>query len=184
MTPGFNVTRSKVQDDIQDPATTPSTPAESGVNSEAESSTPESEPQGDTESGISSAPTPSAWVGTDAAAAQWPIFIVIGAVVLTIASISIRRRLAASRRKKLFTQSNANNAAIAAYDYILKLARFGGEIPENVTEIALKARFSQHTVSGEERNILLDYADLLVKNQLSGSSKAKILLLKYWYNLI
>ena len=63
-----------------------------------------------------------------------------------------------TRRYGSTTPYPSNRAAIAAYLQLKKLERWGGETPEEVAELAKKARFSQHTLTEEERTAAADAA--------------------------
>jgi hypothetical protein len=76
------------------------------------------------------------------------------------------RKLQIFYRKKLFTQKDSNKAAMAAYDYIVKLyayAKVNGtperKIPKDLYNLVLKARFSQHMLTEQELGDLLVYAE-------------------------
>lgn len=76
------------------------------------------------------------------------------------------RILQIALRKKHFTQIDSNKAAIAVYDYIMRLhgyANINGitdcKIPRDLYNLLLKARFSQHMLTEQELGILLTYAD-------------------------
>lgn len=46
--------------------------------------------------------------------------------------------------------ADPNRAALDGYGYLLRLARWGGEVAPRALELAQKARFSQHTLTPEE----------------------------------
>lgn len=80
------------------------------------------------------------------------------AVVLVILAFPVRRCVSRSRREKKFRQENTNRAVIAAYLHLKKLDRWGGQTPEEVAELAKKAKFSPHTLTEEERRIAVESA--------------------------
>ena len=95
-----------------------------------------------------------------------------------IVALIIRRILAQKYREKRYTQADTNAAVICAWRYISRLHRAMGSIlpPEDMEELALKARFSQHHLSEDERIIVTDYA-----NELYGeSNRNKKLLWRLW----
>lgn len=90
------------------------------------------------------------------------VIVVIGLLLLFLWT---RRKLCIRLRNKKFRQEDTNKAAIAIYDYILKLLpytksapHFTGEVPDNLYELVLKARFSQHILTEQEVDKLLDYS--------------------------
>ncbi len=183
MTPGFNIEQNMTQDDIKTPEQTPSAPPISKPESSA-SSMEETESKIRSQSS-SSRPdvSPAASGNDDVRAVMTPILAVVGAILLLAATASLRRKIATERRKRQFTQADRNKAALAVYAYMEKLLRFGGEIPQPVTDIALKARFSQHTVSQEELEFMRAQADLLARSSLLYKSKVEIIRIKYIYAL-
>lgn len=82
--------------------------------------------------------------------------IIIGAAILVLLII-LRQFAYRKRREKSFAQADANAAVIAMWRYIARLSRKTMP-PDRIEEIALKARFSQHRVSGAERAEVLNYA--------------------------
>ena len=80
------------------------------------------------------------------------------AAVLVVLAFPIRRSVGRSRREKKFRQENTNRAVIAAYLHLEKLARWGGQTPEEVAELAKKAKFSPHTLTEEERSTAVEAA--------------------------
>ena len=73
------------------------------------------------------------------------------AVVLAVLAFPVRRAIGRSRREKRLGQANTNQAVIAAYLYLKKLEKWGGQISEEIFELAKKAKFSPHTLTEEER---------------------------------
>ena len=71
-------------------------------------------------------------------------------------------------RKKRFEQANTNTAVICMWRYITKLGRKEAVPPKNIEELALKARFSQHKITQEERNEVLTYATRLAYEIYTG----------------
>lgn len=54
---------------------------------------------------------------------------------------------------------DANRAALYSYRCLLRLKRWGGEVDEEALALAQKARFSQHTLTPEERQTMADKVD-------------------------
>lgn len=94
------------------------------------------------------------------------IFSVLAMFVLPIVALLSSRKLQISLRNKLFTQQDHNKAAIAIYDYIVKLYAYAKpngtadcRIPKDLYNLVLKARFSQHMLTQQELWNLLVYAE-------------------------
>lgn len=63
------------------------------------------------------------------------------------------------RRAKKLSASDRNRAALDAYSYLRRMARWGGRIDERAVELAQKARFSQHTLTSGELDELRSQMD-------------------------
>ncbi|MCI2113046.1 MAG: transglutaminase-like domain-containing protein [Ruminococcus sp.] len=106
--------------------------------------------------------------------------IVIIVLLLLIASVLIRRKILLSIRQKHFLKGRNNSRAIYIYRHIESLGRFSNNvIPDEIKEIALKARFSSHTISSDELKMLMSYHDDAEKELLRNSSKFKRLYFKF-----
>ncbi|MCL2247985.1 MAG: transglutaminaseTgpA domain-containing protein [Oscillospiraceae bacterium] len=113
--------------------------------------------------------TPPAGIGGAAAAAAaigiepwlFNLIIVIVLIVLVIASVFIRRGLVLRFRKKRFEQTDANAAVISMWKYIERIARREAVPPTEIEKLALKARFSPHKISSDERSSVKVYANRL-----------------------
>ena len=84
----------------------------------------------------------------------WAVTSCVAACILILV---FRRIITHRRREKRFTQENANEAVIILWRYILRLKRRIPP-PAEIEDLALKARFSQHRISEDERAAVLDYA--------------------------
>lgn len=80
------------------------------------------------------------------------------AAVLIVLAFPVRRSVGRSRREKKFRQENTNRTVIAAYLHLKKLERWGGQMPDEVAELAKKAKFSPHTLTEEERATAVEAA--------------------------
>ena len=80
------------------------------------------------------------------------------AAVLVVLAFPVRRSVGRSRREKKFRQENTNRAVIAAYLHLKKLEHWGGQLPDEVAELAKKAKFSPHTLTEEERATAVEAA--------------------------
>ena len=63
------------------------------------------------------------------------------------------------RRAGTLASPDRNRAALACYGYLCRMERWGGRIDGRAVELAQKARFSQHTLTGEELDELRALAD-------------------------
>lgn len=73
---------------------------------------------------------------------------VLAAVVFSLSLFGLRR---AVWKKRLEKSQDPNRAVLWAYGYLQKIRPWGGEIPSKVEALAQKARFSQYTLTEEER---------------------------------
>lgn len=99
-------------------------------------------------------PTPSQAPGTAGQGGAGPdlrLVLIPLAVVLVLLAFPARRALGRSRREKKFRQENTNRAVIAAYLQLKRLEKWGYETPEELLELAKKAKFSPYTLTEEER---------------------------------
>lgn len=86
-----------------------------------------------------------------------PIVIVVSALIVALITLVLVRSIRLSKRKKSFADRDHNKAAIAIYGYIQKLLKlckvkepYDNDIPDELYDIVLKARFSQHTITADE----------------------------------
>lgn len=95
----------------------------------------------------------------------------------------LSRKLRIALRRRRFRQRDRNKAALCVYRHLLRLYResyllpYGNaEPPEEVTQLALKARFSSHVITEEELRELTARADELeaeLERQLSPSIRLR-----------
>jgi len=108
-------------------------------------------------------------VGAGAAAAavlglepwQFNLLLKVFFVALILISLPVRRHLILKHRKKRFTQPDTNAAVISMWRYIEKISRSEAVPPSDIEELALKARFSPHRLSPDERAKVNTYAKRL-----------------------
>ncbi len=194
VTPGFNPQKNLTQDN--NPKNEPpvsseavsSTPEESKPESKLESK-PESQLEskpGQLESAASSQSSAPVDVGTktDLIAAMIPILLAIAVIALLLAAAALKRRIKLRHRTKLFGLTDTNKAVLGVYAYVARLTLFGGEISVEANDIALKARFSQHTITSQELKTMTDFAQKLAQENYEHLPKIKRLVFKYVYNLI
>lgn len=92
------------------------------------------------------------------------VFLFFLAVLLLGALIWGQRFLRLRLRNKAFSQRDGNRAALSIYAHLLALNKYAQRhlpdwdgLPESVTALWLKARYSQHSLTGDEITQLLDY---------------------------
>ncbi len=108
----------------------------------------------------------------------------IGAAVLLAAALPfLWRALARSVRRRRFAGADTNRAVIDMYRYLTRLSRRGGSIPEEATTLAEKAKFSQHTLTEDERSTMAALTQREAESLDAGLSPVKRLLLRYWFGL-
>jgi len=69
------------------------------------------------------------------------------------------------------------------YRYLTRLSRRGGSIPEEATTLAEKAKFSQHTLTEDERSTMAALTQREAESLDARLSLVKRLLLRYWFGL-
>lgn len=145
VTPGFSGGGTLEDPNYADPEVSPSpTPAPS-----AAVPTPTPTPSAPT-------PTPSQSPTTGRSPSLRPLlpllFVLLG-VAAVAGLLSLQYRLRRGRLRKRCTDPDPNRAVIALYRYLLALSRHAGaDVPQEALHLAQKARFSQHTMTGEERS--------------------------------
>lgn len=96
------------------------------------------------------------------------------------ACVFIRRAILLSLRKKHFSSGKSNRRAVYIYRHIEALGRFSNNIiPDEIQEIAMKARFSNHTICAQELKTLAGYCSDAENELLYNSSALKRIYLKY-----
>ena len=168
----------------------PDEPQESSRPPESSSSSPSSAPQSGADD-PASAPGGSDSHGGFTARLLIALALTAAAVLVVLLGLLLNRRLRVSARQKSFAQPDTNLAAIAVYGYLQKLLHFLkdvpgvlGKPPQELLELALKARFSQHTLSGGELQKLLDYADEIKEQAQKALPLWRKFILKYIYGLL
>ena len=58
-------------------------------------------------------------------------------------------------RTRRLSSPDTNQAVVAGYRCLTRLKKWGGTVPHEALELARKARFSQHTLTEEERQTML-----------------------------
>jgi len=78
--------------------------------------------------------------------------------------IALRRFVMGIYRAKCFKEENTNLSVIFAWRYIMKLSANKPDVPKDLEELALRARFSRHQITEEERTRVVRYARQLAHN--------------------
>ena len=102
--------------------------------------------------------------------AVWPMLAALVVLVFVV-----RRKITLKLRGKAFAQEDANLAALAVYAASDQLTPYVGEMAREMTDLAEKARFSQHELNGEELGAL--------KDDWRGRKKAALAGAKLWKRL-
>lgn len=171
----------------------------------APSPTPSPTPVPETLNGVSPSPTPSQAMPTPTHAPGamtqdrdqtknkkggppwgWIIGVPAG-LLLTAFVLCASRWLRLTVRKRKFRQADRNKAGLAVYAHILRLHKqclpviinVSIEPPEELEQIALKARFSTHMLSEAELAQLLDHAAATQRRMLDTFSKYRRFYCKY-----
>lgn len=107
-------------------------------------------------------------------------------VPLLLILLLLSRRLRIAVRQRSFRQRNRSKAAICVYRHLLRLYKesfllpYGkADPPEDVTQLALKARFSSHVITKDELRGLRDRADTLEEQLNLGLARPLRLWRKY-----
>ena len=163
-TPGFGSTLTLPEVEHQpEPTAAPEPseePAEPSPSQEPQDQTPSPSPSpaapSEQPDGPAPSETPQAAVPPGASATTGLLFLLIplGLVVLLVLLalvLTVRRTLVLSRRAKRFRDRDNNQAVIFQWQYLERLVPYGAELPKELEALALKAKFSQHAISDEER---------------------------------
>lgn len=176
VTPGFSGGGTLEDPNYADPEVSPSpTPTPS-----AAVPTPTPTPSAPT-------PTPSQSPTTGRGSSLRPLlpllFVLLG-VATAAGLLYLQYRLRRGRLRKRCTDPDPNRAVIALYRYLLALSRHAGaDVPQEALHLAQKARFSQHTMTGEERSSMEAMVRAAAR-QAEASHFLRTLLLKYVWALL
>ena len=132
--------------DAQEPAQDPDLPDNSSGSDDGQ---PLQIQEPSTPSGAQAEPEP---VGRGA-----EIWIAAVCAAVCVTALILRPYIARRRRDISFSQEDTNAAVICAWRYISRLSR-RKRSPGDIEALALKARFSQHIISEDERAAVLGYA--------------------------
>ena len=103
--------------------------------------------------------------------------------IAAIAAIILRHAVLRGRRQAELDSSERNAAVIAVWAYLERLERYQVELPDELKAIALKAKFSQHTLTDEELLPYLQAASDIQSGCISGLSFLQRLLFRWIYVL-
>lgn len=158
-TPGFGETSmlpqvQQPQQDTQSPApATPSpSPSATATSPSPSPSQPSPSPSPTEGSTTESSAVPSAQRASQNGTSPlvW-IFTPLGCILLGLLVLWIRRRVILSRRARGFQSGTSNEIVLHMWQYLEKLQKWGGEISPETEALALKAKFSPHTITPEEQ---------------------------------
>jgi len=107
------------------------------------------------------------------------IVITFICISLVVVAVIVRSSIMRKIREKHFKQTNSNKAVIYMWRYIKRLGRKEIVIPNDIEELALKARFSQHRITEEERSVVATYTKRLAFEISSSKADVGRFWLKY-----
>ena len=152
--PGENLQASQQPEEDTQPEQQPEEP---DIPEQPEQQTPEP-PEPETPNQPEAAPEPPAQTGTGengffaGVLSALAKVLVIGLCLIGLAAALWGLRLLWLRHwERCMSQPDTNRAVLEIYGRFQALTRWGGTIPEEVTELAQKARFSQHRLTEAER---------------------------------
>ncbi|HIT31788.1 MAG TPA: transglutaminase domain-containing protein [Candidatus Enterenecus stercoripullorum] len=139
---------------------TPSAPVEENPEPEATPSatpapspSPSSRPQSSQAPGATDAPAEGPEVQDTGLSLQWLLWLIPVLAVLSLPFLLYRLRR--NKWDRLWTRPDRNAAVLAAYGWFQQLERWGGKPSPRTLELVGKARFSQHTLTPQERDEVL-----------------------------
>lgn len=112
------------------------------------------------------------------------LWCTIWCVLGLLAVVMIWRIVVLSARKVSFTSGTSNRRAVQYYRYIQMLARLTKQtIPDELTALAEKARFSQHRLTDDELSVIVRYAESLTDSILNDATPLRRTLYRLVYVL-
>lgn len=99
------------------------------------------------------------------------------------AAFWLGQHLPKQQRLKRLHASDTNRSVLDGYRYLVRLSRWGGLVEPEVSKLAQKARFSQHTLTGEERRIVLIHFHRERLRIAQSLSPVKKLLFRYLWGV-
>ncbi|MCL2079993.1 MAG: transglutaminase-like domain-containing protein [Oscillospiraceae bacterium] len=99
---------------------------------------------------------------------EWFVNVIVFLASMAAIALAIvaHRHILRAIRQKRFTQRNTNAAVICMWRHISKISRRETLIPTDIEELALKARFSEHSLTSKEREHMLRYTKRLAYDLL------------------
>lgn len=184
-TPGFGETSLLPQ--VEQPTAPPPSPSEEPAEP-TPSEAPASPSPEETEAAPAEA-SPSPEV-TDAPAGSTPVssdsggaaraknlilipFVLLILLVAAVITMVIRRSVVRHRRRKAFRHENPNQRVLNMWQYVERLVPWGAEPAKNMEALALKAKFSLHTITQEELGPYEAYVYKLAVDTASGLTRGK-----------
>jgi len=107
------------------------------------------------------------------------IGITILLIALSVAALQARRLILRMYRTKQFRQKNTNEAVICMWRHVIRLSRRESVPATEIEDLALKAKFSQHRISEEERKRMISYMQRLSYEIYAGKDGFGRLWFKY-----
>ena len=109
------------------------------------------------------------------------LFLLLIPVIIaaTTCIIVFRRKRLLETRKENFAQENLNQAAIYMWDYIQQLTPYGANSPAEAESVALRAKFSQHTLTQEELNIVQQAVEQQYLSVYSQLNRRKLFIFRW-----
>ena len=86
-------------------------------------------------------------------------------------------------RTRHMAGTDANRSALVCYGYLCRLERWGGKMDPRAVELAQKARFSQHTLTREELDLLRRLVDRERTRLCVAPGLPKRLFWRYWWGM-
>ena len=83
------------------------------------------------------------------------ILLIVSFIVVCFIAITLRYMITRKYRKRRLEQPDTNAAVIYAWSYIINLCK-PEKPPKEIEALAMKARFSQHLISEEERDKMIE----------------------------
>ncbi len=107
--------------------------------------------------------------------------LVISLILLVIlCSMPMLRNIIIKKRSERIEVGTANSRALAMWDYILLLSKCGGTAPsERIENLALKARFSSHTLNEDELHEIKEFLDASLRSVTDSSGTLRGIINKY-----
>lgn len=108
------------------------------------------------------------------------VIVGISSVLFVILILLLRRVIILSLRKRHFLSGKRNERVRYIYRYILRISKFSYvPIPEDIRNIAEKARFGNTKISNKELDLILHFAENRKEQLMSEASKIKKIYFKY-----